>query len=190
MKKYILTLLFLCINVSAAFCITGPTLIIDKADRDASRATVWNFGPMLKYKYIDGFTHFKGDMGLFGVHASVGRVRDPLFGVMHVNGDIKNENYKLDMKLTGLTVERTFRKDPRVRWRVTAGWGEYEYIRRWSGQRERKSTFGFLEPQIVGLLPMNKNIALEFGLGWTIADDNALQVDGVALNAELLFGRF
>lgn len=182
--------LFFCFLLTPAYSLTGPTLIIDKADRDASRATVWNFGPMLKYKHVDGFNHFKGDMGLFGGHMAVGRVRDPMFGVMHVFGDIKNENYKLDMKITGLTVERSVRNDPRVKWRLTAGWGEYNYIRRWSGQSEKKSTFGFIEPQIVGLLPMNKNIALEFGLGWTIADDTSLEVDGVAINAELLFGKF
>jgi hypothetical protein len=43
---------------------------------------------------------------------------------------------------------------------------------------------------IVGVLPMSRHIVLEFSTGYTFAKTTGVKIEGLMLEAELLFGRF
>lgn len=172
-----------------AYCISGPILIMDTEPAE-SEAFVYGIGPVIKYKHVKGLDDFEGDMGVFGARAYLGRINDPQFGIMSGMGSVKGEAYKLEIKMTGATIEDSFREDPRVRWRVTCGIGNYDYTSRASSRSLKSSSFGFLEPQIVGVLPLSRHIVLEFALGYTFTNTKGVRLEGVAFNSELLLGRF
>lgn len=185
---YALIICLLFTMTTASYGFSGPTLIIDK-EKD-TETFLYGIGPMIKYKRVKGLDDFEGNMGVFGLRAYMGRVNDPQFGIMHGIGSVKGDAYKLKMKMTGATIEDGFKEDPRVRWRVTGGIGNYDYISRGSNRSLKSASFGFFEPQLVGMLPLSRHIVLEFALGYTFTNTKSVKLEGIAFNTELLLGRF
>lgn len=191
MQRPYIFILVLCLvmgGILPSFGFSGPTLILDK--ETDTETFVYGIGPMIKYKRVKGLEDFEGNMGVFGLRAYMGRINDPQFGLMYGMGSVKGDAYKLELKMTGATIEDGFKEDPRVRWRVTGGIGNYDYISRGSGRSLKSASFGFLEPQLVGLLPLSRHIVLEFALGYTFTNTKSVKLEGIAFNTELLLGRF
>jgi hypothetical protein len=176
------------LNAAAGFCLTGPTLLMDSQPH--STEYVYGIGPIMKYKRVAAPQNFGGDMTVWGVRAFAGKLYDPEIGFVYYSGTLNGESQKFNLDMAGLTLEDSFREDARVKWRVSFGVGHYRLRSRASGYEFNKGSFSFLEPMIVGVLPMSRHIVLEFGAGYTFAGATGVRVEGLALNAELLMGKF
>ncbi len=181
--------IFICLFVSqAAFCLTGPTLLMDSQPK--STEYVYGIGPVAKYKRVAAPQNFGGEMNVWGVRAFAGKLYDPEIGVVFYTGTLNGESLKFNLDMAGLTLEDSFREDARVKWRASFGVGTYRLRSKASGFEFNKGSFTFLEPMIVGVLPMSRHIVLEFGAGYTFAGATGVRLEGLALNAELLMGKF
>ena len=194
MKKLRKLVLLAFINIitilTPSYCITGPTLLLDRASENSKEFT-FDMGPILRYKHNESSAlNFKGDMAMWGVRLAGGPMEDPKFGLLFCTGEQKNEMVEYNLDMTGVSMEDSIKTDPRVRWRLTAGIGNYKLKSKHSGKVYKDGSFGFLEPMILGLLPLNRNIILEFGVGYTFADATGVRVEGIAVQGELLFGKF
>jgi hypothetical protein len=109
---------------------------------------------------------------------------------MYRAGTLNGTSLEFDMQMGGLTLEDSFREDARVKWRASFGVGEYNLKTSASGRDLNSGSFAFIEPVIVGVLPMSRHIVLEFSTGYTFAKTTGVKIEGLMLEAELLFGRF
>ena len=189
-KIAILALLYLVLTISPAYCIIGPTLMLDDREKNEDNFT-FGVGPTLRYKHNESSAlDFRGDMAMWGVRVVGGPMNDPKFGLNYCAGEQKSEMLKYNLDMTGISMEDSFRSDPRFRWRVTCGIGNFELKSKASGRIYKKGNFSYFEPMFIGILPMNRNIILEFGVGYTFADASGVKVEGIAAQGELLFGKF
>lgn len=189
-KIAIMTLLYVVCSFNTAYCIIGPTLMLDKEPKDSTEVT-YGIGPVLKYKHNKASEQdFEGDMAMWGLRVFAGRMNDPEFGIIYSQGHQNSDTLKYNLEMTGLTFEDSFNSDPRFKWRFTAGFGTYKLKSIASGHVYNDGKFAYLEPMILGILPLNRNIILEFGVGYTFADASKVRVEGLALSGELLFGKF
>lgn len=117
-------------------------------------------------------------------------MNDPEFGLLFCAGEQKSEMLKYNLDMTGFSMEDSFKSDPRFKWRVTAGIGNYKLKSGYSGHVYKEGSFGFLEPMFLGILPLNSNIVLEFGVGYTFGDASGVRVEGIAVQGEILLGKF
>jgi hypothetical protein len=189
-KLYLYLILIIFINIFSlpSYAVTGPTLLMDK-NPNGSQYTV-GIGPTITYKRVSGPYDFGGDANLWGVRAFAGRLRDPAIGLMYRAGTLNGTSLEFDMQMGGLTLEDSFREDARVKWRASFGVGEYNLKTSASGRDLNSGSFAFIEPVIVGVLPMSRHIVLEFSTGYTFAKTTGVKIEGLMLEAELLFGRF
>lgn len=165
----------------------GPTLIRDL--KHGQNEYSYGIGPMFKYKRVSGPDGFGGDMGMWGLRFHGGKLEDPALGAMYVKGHLNGTSQKLVLEKWGLTLEDSFRQDPRMRWRVAFGKGEYQLTRKISGTVSNEGSFAFVEPMISAMLPLSRHISLEFGAGYTFAGATGMRIEGLTLNTELLFGK-
>ena len=186
----ILTIQILLLTIEPAYCIIGPTLMIDHQDKHEEDFT-FGIGPTLRYKHNESSAlNFEGDMAMWGVRIVGGPMNDPQFGISYCAGEQTNETIKYNLDMTGISMENSFKSDARFRWRLTCGIGNYKLKSKASGHIYKKGSFGLIEPMFLGILPLNRNIILEFGVGYTFADATGVRVEGIAAQGELLFGRF
>ena len=188
MRLYLMRLLLLFLMLITHLpSFSQPTLIRD-VRQDPSDFT-YAVGPMFKYKRMSGPDNFGGDMGMWGLRFSCGKLRDPSLGIMYMEGHLNGHSQKFELSKLGLTLEDSFREDSRVSWRLTFGKGDYLLKQKISGRTVYDGSFVFAEPLITGLLPLSRHIALEFGAGYTFAGATGVRIEGLTLNVELLFGR-
>lgn len=178
-------LLLITINASASI---GPTLLMDK-NPDSTDFT-GGIGPTIKYKRISAPYDFGGDMMVWGLRLFGGKLRDPAIGLMYQGGTLNGESMKFNLEMGGLTLEDSFREDARVKWRASFGVGTYNLRTIASGMELNKGSFAFFEPMIIGVLPLSRHIVLEFGVGYTFAGATGVRVEGLALQTEILMGKF
>ena len=189
-KTALLALLYIITALAPGYCIIGPTLMLDHQERHENEFT-FGIGPSARYKHNESSAlDFEGDMAMWGVKIVGGPMNDPQFGLSFHAGEQSSEAVKYTLNMTGLSMEDSFQKDPRFRWRVTCGVGNYNLKSKASGRSYKKGSFGYLEPMFLGILPLNRNIILEFGVGYTFADATGVRVEGIAVEGELLFGKF
>lgn len=189
-KIALLVLLYLVIAITPAYCVMGPTLLLDNQEKNEKEFTL-GAGPIVRYKHNESSTlDFKGDMAMWGVRICGGPMNDPQFGLMYCAGEQKSEVLKYNLNMTGISLENSFKSDPRFRWRVTAGIGNYKLKSKYSGHVYKDGTYGFFEPMFLGVLPLNRNIILEIGVGYTFANATGVRVEGFAATGELLLGKF
>ena len=189
-KITLLTLIYIVTAFSPAYCIIGPTLMLDDKEKNEDEFT-FGIGPTLRYKHNESSAlDFRGDMAMWGIRVVGGPMNDPKFGLNYCAGEQTSEMLKYNLDMTGLSMEDSFKSDPRFRWRVTCGIGNFELKSKASGHIYKKGNFSYLEPMFIGILPMNRNIILEFGVGYTFADASGVKVEGIAVQGELLFGKF
>ncbi len=184
-KFILLFFVLLCVPGIAA---TGPTLLMD-SDPQGSEY-VYGIGPITKYKRVAAPQDFGGDMMVWGVRAFAGKLYDPEIGLLFCQGTLNGNSQKFNLDMAGLTLEDSFREDSRVKWRISFGVGEYRLRSIASGYEFNKGSFSFFEPMVVGVLPMSRHIVLEFGAGYTFAGATGVRIEGLALNAEILMGKF
>jgi len=187
-KRFLLIITLFILYATAGFSLTGPTLLMDSQPK--SSEYVYGVGPIMKYKRVAAPQNFGGDMTVWGIRAFAGRLYDPEIGFVFYSGTLNGESQKFNLDMAGLTLEDSFREDSRVKWRVSFGVGDYRLRSRASGYEFNKGSFSFFEPMIIGVLPMSRHIILEFGAGYTFAGATGVRVEGLALNAELLMGKF
>lgn len=189
-KIIILTFIYIILAITPSYSIIGPTLMIDnheKHEKDFS----FGIGPTLRYKHNESSAlNFEGDMAMWGVRIVGGPMNDPQFGLSYCAGEQTSDAVKYNLDMTGISLEDSFKSDSRFRWRVTCGVGNFELKSKASGHIYKKGSFGYLEPMFLGILPFNRNIILEFGVGYTFADATGVRVEGIAVQGELLFGKF
>ncbi len=184
----LVSLLFMVVSLQVVSAATGPTLLVDR--QPDSIIFTGGAGPLVKYKRVKAPQDFGGDMNLWGVRAFGGRLQDPELGVIFSSGTLNGTSLKFNLDMTGLTLEDSFREDSRVKWRTSFGIGRYKLSSKASGLEFNKGSFAFLEPMILGVLPMTRHIILEFGVGYTFAGATGVRVEGLTINAELLMGKF
>ncbi len=186
-KKIALFAIFMLATSPAIFA-RMPRLLVDHKPRPE----IWGagFGPTFKYKRVSGPYDFGGDMMVWGFRAFGGKSSEPKLGIMASTGTLNGTGFKFNMKIGGLTLEDSFREDSRVKWRASFGGGSYEMKSKSSGYVVNDGSFTFFEPMIVGVLPMSHHIVLEFGTGYTFAGATGVRIEGLTLQAELLFGKF
>jgi hypothetical protein len=187
-KKILLFLIIQLVFSLPIIAATGPTLLIDKNPQGSEY--IYGIGPSIKYKRISAPYNFGGDMNLWGIRMFAGRLRDPAIGIMFQSGTLNGNGMKFNLDMGGLTLEDSFREDSRVKWRATIGGGHYRLRTRNSGLELNKGSFTLFEPMIVGLLPLSSHIALEFSTGYTFASGTGVRIEGLALQAEILIGKF
>ncbi len=189
-KIAIIALLYIVSAFTPAYCIIGPTLMLDNKEKNEKEFS-FGIGPTLRYKHNESSAlDFEGDMAMYGIRIVGGPMNDPLFGLNFCAGEQSNDTIKYNLNMTGLSMEDSFKKDPRFKWRVTGGVGNYKLKSKYSGRVYKKGSFGYLEPMLIGILPLNRNIIMEFGVGYTFADATGVRVEGIAVQGELLFGKF
>ncbi len=187
-KISILILLVFVLLGVPGFCLTGPILLMDANPQGTEY--VYGIGPIAKYKRVAAPDNFGGDMMVWGVRAFAGKLYDPEIGLLFCQGTLNGNSQKFNLDMAGLTLEDSFREDSRVKWRVSFGVGEYRFRSIASDYEFNKGSFSFFEPMIVGVLPMTRHIVLEFGAGYTFAGATGVRIEGLALNAEILMGKF
>ncbi len=187
-KASMLLLLFIYGSITSLYALTGPTLMIDK--NPSGTDYIYGIGPGLKYKKVSAPHDFGGDMTMWGARFFAGRLNDPAIGLMFQAGTLSGRSMKLNLEMTGLTFEDSFREDSRVLWRATLGAGKYRLRMKTSGLELNKGSFTFFEPMIVGLLPLTRPMVLEFSAGYTFAGSTGVKIEGLALQAEVLLGKF
>lgn len=188
-KILCICLLITIMSVSSLIAANNPTLLLDQSlPRDTTFSGA--IGPILNYKRISGPYDFGGDMLVWGVRGFFGKNNDPKLGVLYQTGSLTGTGFKFNMDMGGLSLEDSFREDPRVKWRVSFGGGKYKMSSRNSGFIVNQGSFTFVEPMVIGLLPATRNIMLEFGVGYTFADTTGVRIEGFALQAEALLGKF
>jgi hypothetical protein len=172
----------------AADAARDPILIMDSRPRK----TVFSggIGPTFKYKRVSGPQDFGGDMVVWGIRAFGGNANEGKFGLLYSGVTLNGKNLKFSLKMAGLSYEDHFREDPRVKWRVSFGGGSYELKSRFSSYVVNDGSFTFIEPMIIGVLSMTRHIVLEFGAGYTFAGATGVRIEGLALQAEFLLGKF
>ena len=189
-KISLLVLLYIVTAITPGYCIIGPTLMLDHQEKNEKEFT-FGIGPSIRYKHNESSAlDFEGDMAMWGVKIVGGPMNDPQFGLRFHAGEQTSEAVKYNLDMTGLSMEDSFKKDPRFRWRVSCGVGNFKLKSRASGHVYKKGSFGYLEPMFLGILPLNRNIIFEFGVGYTFADATGVRVEGIAVEGELLFGKF
>ncbi len=189
-KIAILTFFYILISITPGYCIIGPTLMLDNESKNEKEFT-FGIGPTLRYKHNESSAlNFEGDMAMWGIKIVGGPMNDPQFGLNFCAGEQTNDVIKYNLDMTGLSMEDSFKKDPRFRWRITCGVGNFKLKSKASGHIYKKGSFGYLEPMFLGILPLNRNIILEFGVGYTFADATGVRVEGIAAQGELLLGKF
>ncbi|HAE37443.1 MAG TPA: hypothetical protein DCG57_02255 [Candidatus Riflebacteria bacterium] len=186
--KTILALSLMLLLAGIATAATGPTLLMDSQPQ--SMAFTGGIGPLVKYKTVRAPDNFGGDMTLWGLRMFGGRLRDPELGIIYTSGTLNGRALKFNLDMAGLTLEDSFREDSRVKWRVTLGAGNYKLSTSSGGLVMNKGSFSYFEPMILGVLPMSRHIVLEFGAGYTFAGATGVRIEGLALNCELLMGKF
>ncbi|MBU1108313.1 MAG: hypothetical protein KKB51_16690 [Candidatus Riflebacteria bacterium] len=186
--KIFLSLCMMVLLVSVAGAATGPTLLMDS--RPQSMDITSGIGPLMKYKRVRAPDDFGGDMTLWGVRLFAGRLRDPELGLIYSSGTLNGRALKFNLDMVGLTLEDSFREDSRVKWRVTLGGGNYNLRTSIGGLVMTQGSFTYFEPMILGALPLSRHIILEFGAGYTFAGATGIRIEGLALNCELLMGKF
>lgn len=129
-------------------------------------------------------------MTVWGIRAFAGRLRDPALGLMYQAGTLNGRSMKFNLEMGGLTLEDNFREDARVKWRVSLGIGQYKLESSASGLSLNEGTFSFFEPMLFGVLPLSRHIVLEIGCGYTFAAGTGVRLEGLALQTELLMGKF
>ena len=182
---FLVTILLLAVSCSAA---TGPTLLMEK--RPQGMDFTGGIGPLVKYKTVRAQDNFGGDMTLWGVRLFGGRLRDPELGLIYAAGTLNGRVLKFSLDMAGLTLEDSFREDARVKWRATLGGGHYKLQTSVGGLVRTKGSFSYFEPMILGVLPMTRHIVLEFGVGYTFAGATGVRIEGLALQCEMLMGKF
>ena len=189
-KTALLALLYIIASLAPGYCVIGPTLMLDHQEKHEKDFT-FGIGPSVRYKHNESSAlDFEGDMAMWGVKIVGGPMNDPQFGLSYHAGEQKSEAVKYTLNMTGLSMENSFQKDPRFRWRVSCGVGNFNLKSRASGHSYKKGSFGYLEPMFLGILPFNRNIILEVGVGYTMANATGVRVEGIAVEGELLFGKF
>lgn len=183
---YLLAILIV-ISVSG-YAATGPTLLMDKNPDGTD--FIGAIGPSIKYKRISAPYDFGGDMTVWGLRLFGGKLRDPALGVMYQAGTLNGTSMKFNLDMAGLTLEDSFREDSRVMWRVSFGVGNYKLRTIVSGTVLNKGSFTFCEPMIFGVLPLSRHIVLEIGTGYTFAGATGVRIEGLAIQTELLIGKF
>jgi hypothetical protein len=189
-KIALLALFYILLSIAPGYCVIGPTLMLDHQERHEKEFT-FGIGPSVRYKHNESSAlDFEGDMAMYGIKIVGGPMNDPQFGLHYCAGEQSSEAVKYTLNMTGLSMENSFKKDPRFRWRVTCGVGNFNLKSKASGHSYKKGSFGYLEPMFLGILPFNRNIILEVGVGYTFADATGVRVEGIAVEGELLFGKF
>lgn len=189
-KITFIALLYIIAFISPAYCIIGPTLMIDHQEKHEKEFT-FGVGSTLRYKHNESSAlNFEGDMAMWGVRVVGGPMNDPQFGISYCAGEQTSEAVKYNLDMTGFSMENSFKSDPRFRWRVTCGIGNFKLKSKTSNHVYKDGSFGFLEPMFLGILPFNRNIILEVGIGYTFADATGVRVEGIAAQGELLLGKF
>ena len=184
----IFVLVFTLYMIAPAYCVMGPTLMIDRHEENENNFS-FGIGPTLRYKHNrSSELKFEGDMAMWGVRIVGGPMNDPQFGLSFCAGEQTSEMLKYNLDMSSVSMEDSFKKDPR--WRVSCGVGNFKLKSKASGHVYKEGSFGFLEPMILGILPLNRNIILEFGFGYTFADASGVKVEGIAAQGELLLGKF
>lgn len=187
-NKTLLLLTLMVMLLTACQAATGPTLLMEK--RPQGMDFTGGIGPVVKYKQISAQDNFGGDMTLWGVRFFGGRLRDPELGLIYSTGTLTGRALKFSIDMAGLTLEDSFREDARVKWRATLGGGNYKLRTSTGGLVRTKGSFTWFEPMILGVLPMTRHIVLEFGVGYTFAGATGVRIEGLALQCELLMGKF
>jgi hypothetical protein len=184
----ILAIVIVLLSSSLLYGARNPKLLVDSNPRPE----IWGaaVGPTIKYKRISGPYDFGGDMFVWGIRAFGGKASEPKLGLMYSSGSLSGTGFKFNLQMSGLTLEDSILKDSRVKWRASFGGGKYEMTSKNSGYVVNKGSFTFLEPMLVGVLPMSNHIVLEFGVGYTFAGATGVRIEGLALQAELLMGKF
>lgn len=186
----LLIFIYMILAITPAYCIIGPTLMLDNQQKHEKEYS-FGIGPIVRYKHNESSTlNFEGDMAMWGVRITGGPMRDPKFGLQFCAGEQKSDAIKYNLNMTGFSMENSFMKDPRFRWRATVGMGRYKLKSVHSGYVYKEGTYGFFEPMILGVLPFNRNIILEIGVGYTFADASGVRVEGFAAQGEILLGKF
>ncbi len=171
-----------------AWAVRDPRLLVDIDPR--SLKPVGAGGLTTRDKRVSGPMGFGGDMMMWGVRGFGGRLNDPKIGLMAAQGTLNGRSLKLHVQQFGLTLENGFRPDPRVKWRANFGGGTYDLSSRISGFSVNKGSFTFLEPVLVGVLPMTRHIVLEGSAGYTFAGSTGVRFEGIFLEVNLLLGQF
>lgn len=180
-------LFLLCLEMIPAFAARDPILL---GDQPGLTAPVGAFGTTFKYKHPSGPDGFGGDMMVWGARGFGGRLDDPKLGLMAQTGTLTGKTLTLDLNMGGFTVEDHFRKDSRLKWRVSLGGGTYELKSRVSSRVVNDGGFAFVEPMCVGMIPMTRHIVLEIGTGYTFCGVEGVRLEGLFLQVDLLLGRF
>jgi hypothetical protein len=183
----LLTILFVALSICAEAA-TGPTLLMDR--QPDSVEFTGGIGPTVKYKRISAPYDFGGDMTVWGLRCFGGKLRDPAIGLMYQAGTLSGRSMKFNLEMGGLSLEDSFREDSRVKWRASFGVGKYRLRTIASGLELNKGSFTFFEPMIFGVLPLTRHIVLELGAGYTFAAGTGVRIEGLAIQSELLLGKF
>lgn len=188
MKRKIIILVILFLWQGTVFGKTGPTLLRDK--KNDGIEVIYGIGPTIKYKRVSAPHDFGGDMAVWGARIFAGRLRDPALGLVYQAGTLNGNSMKFNLEMGGFTLEDSFREDSRVKWRASFGVGTYKLKTLASGLVLNKGSFTFFEPMVLGILPLSRHIVLEFGAGYTFAAGSGVRIEGLALQSELLLGKF
>jgi hypothetical protein len=182
MKRKIIMLVILLFWQRAVIAKTGPTLLRDK--KSDGIEVIYGIGPTIKYKRISAPHDFGGDMAVWGARIFAGRLRDPALGLVYQAGTLNGNSMKFNLEMGGFTLEDSFREDSRVKWRASFGVGNYKLRTIASGLVLNQGSFTFFEPMVLGILPLSRHIVLEFAAG------SGVRIEGLALQSELLLGKF
>lgn len=188
MKRILLPVILCLLSAVASYAKTGPTLLRDKSAEGTT--VVYGIGPTIKYKRVSAPHDFGGDMAVWGARIFAGKLRDPALGLVYQAGTLNGNSMKFNLEMGGFTLEDSFREDSRVKWRASFGVGNYKLRTIASGLVLNKGSFTFFEPMVFGILPLSRHILLEFGLGYTFAAGTGVRIEGLALQSELLLGKF
>ena len=166
-----------------------PKLLIDKSSTQ-NPLTVGAGGINFKYKRVSGPYDFEGDMIVWGVRGFGGHLREAKLGVMGSTGSLNGNVLRLNLNMGGLSIENGFRPDPRFKWRVNFGGGNFELTSKVTHRTINSGSFTYLEPMLVGVFPLSRHLVLEFGTGYTFCGAQGVRLEGILLQVDLLVGRF
>ena len=109
---------------------------------------------------------------------------------MASTGALNGNALRLNVNMGGLSIENGFKPDPRFKWRVNFGGGNYELNSKVTHRTINSGSFTFLEPMLVGVFPMTRHTVLEFSTGYTFCGAQGVRLEGWLLQVDLLLGRF
>ena len=102
-KLALIALLYIVSSISPAYCIIGPTLMLDNKEKNENEFS-FGIGPVLRYKHNESSAlDFEGDMAMYGIRIVGGPMNDPQFGLNYCAGEQSSDAVKYNLNMTGLS---------------------------------------------------------------------------------------